>query len=184
MMYMLGNSKKTLATLLVIATTVCGVGMVSAQDKAASTATTGTDKTTGSGPNPYVDCGIGAALFKDTDWAAVISNVTWDAGSTAITSATMSPQTCNKQKAKVALFIRDTQPQLAEEVAVGQGAHLTAVLNLSECPTTRHANAIQSIRTSMADAIAAPTYTSTSGIEKSTVMYHAVEVAVSKSCSI
>jgi hypothetical protein len=39
---------------------------------------------TGSGPNPYSDCGIGAALFKDTEWAAVTSNVTWDLGTTEI----------------------------------------------------------------------------------------------------
>ena len=36
------------------------------------------NKTAGSGPNPYTDCGIGAALFSDTHWAAVTSNVIWD----------------------------------------------------------------------------------------------------------
>ena len=48
----------------------------------------------GSGPNPFSDCGIGAALFPDTSWAAVTSNITWDIGTTALTSATMSPGTC------------------------------------------------------------------------------------------
>ena len=45
--------------------------------------------------NPYVDCGIGAALFPNTDWAAVTSNVIWDAGTTALISATASEDTCS-----------------------------------------------------------------------------------------
>ena len=37
--------------------------------------------------NPYTDCGIGAALFPNTNWAAVTSNVIWDAGTTAVTDS-------------------------------------------------------------------------------------------------
>ena len=45
--------------------------------------------------NPYTDCGIGAALFPNTNWAAVTSNATWDAGTTAVISATASEDTCS-----------------------------------------------------------------------------------------
>src|SRR5688572_5993856 len=44
-------------------------------------------KAPGAGPNPFSDCGIGAALFPKTGWAAVTSNVIWDIGTTALTSA-------------------------------------------------------------------------------------------------
>ena len=48
------------------------------------------EKKQGSGPNPYVECGIGAAIFPEVHWAAATSNVTWDLGSTALTSAISS----------------------------------------------------------------------------------------------
>ena len=62
----------------------------------------------GSGPNPFTDCGIGAALFPDTHWAAVTSNVIWDVGTTALTSATASPETCSGAKVEAAMFINET----------------------------------------------------------------------------
>lgn len=142
------------------------------------------DKTPGSGPNPYTDCGIGAALFKETQWAAVTSNITWDLGTTALISGTMSPQTCSGKQVKVALFIRDTQPQLAEEVASGSGEHLTAVLNLAECGTSRHTQAVAALRATMAKEVSTTGYQQQDGITKSTVLYRAVESAVNNSCSI
>ena len=66
----------------------------------------------GSGPNPFSDCGIGAALFPETKWAAVTSNVIWDVGTTAVASATMSPQTCSGKQAKTAAFIYHTYDSL------------------------------------------------------------------------
>lgn len=140
------------------------------------------DKQPGTGPNPYSDCGIGAALFNETKWAAVTSNVIWDLGTTALISGTLSPNTCSGKQVKVALFIRDTQPQLAEEAAAGSGQHLTAVLNLSECKSERHPQAIKAIRASMAKSVAAPGYSAQSDIQKSSTLYQAVESAVSNSC--
>ncbi len=72
------NKTKTLISTLTLA--VC----------AASLNVNAANKAPGSGPNPFSDCGIGAALFKDTKWAAVSSNVIWDIGTTAVTSATAS----------------------------------------------------------------------------------------------
>jgi hypothetical protein len=106
-MHMIGNTKKTFATLLIVVAGVLAAGAASAQDKAATA-----DKTPGTGPSPYTDCGIGAALFKETDWAAISSNVIWDLGSTALTSATMSPETCSKQKVKVATHNHNWQRKL------------------------------------------------------------------------
>ena len=125
----------------------------------ASTATfAGDTKATGSGPNPFTDCGIGAALFPDTKWAAVTSNVIWDIGITAIISATASPQTCQGNKVVAALFIRDTYANLAEETAAGQGEHLTTVLNIFGCDGSHHASAVKQIRGAMGQAVAAKNY--------------------------
>jgi hypothetical protein len=140
------------------------------------------EKKPGSGPNPYADCGIGAALFTETKWAAVISNVIWDLGTTAIISATASPQTCSGKKLAAALFINHTYDKLAEETASGQGEHLTTVLNIFECDNVHHANAVRKIRSEMGNAVAIPGYIDQSHLDKAANFYSIVEKAVSASC--
>lgn len=140
-------------------------------------------KAPGSGPNPYTDCGIGAALFPDTKWAAVTSNVIWDIGITAIISATASPQTCQGNKVVAALFIRDTYANLAEETAAGKGEHLMTVLNLFGCEGSHHAGAVKQIRSAMGNAVAAPGYVDQPALEKDANFYSIIDTAVSANCS-
>lgn len=140
-------------------------------------------KQPGSGPNPFVDCGIGAALFSETHWAAVTSNVIWDLGLTAITSATMSPETCSGKNLKAALFINDTYESLAEETAKGAGEHLTALMGIMECDSTQQAAAIQRTRANVAGQVSAEGFESLSHIEKAAGFYEAMDSAVSLSCS-
>lgn len=83
--------------------------------------------------NPWKHCGIGAMIFDDNTTAAAISNVIWDSGTTAITSATISPDTCNSQEVNVAQFIDTTYDVLVTETAQGRGEHLSAALNLVGC---------------------------------------------------
>lgn len=139
-------------------------------------------KEVGSGPNPFTDCGIGAALFPDTHWAAISSNVIWDIGTTAVTSATMSPQTCSGKKVKTALFIRDSYEQVAEQTAQGQGEHLSAALNLFECSSERHAAAVAQARTSMASVVSQSGFAAEPRLTKAAALYQALEGAVASSC--
>lgn len=137
----------------------------------------------GTGPNPYTDCGIGAALFKDTHWAAVTSNVIWDLGTTAITSATMSPETCNARKVETAQFILDTYQNLAEETAAGKGEHLTAALNKFGCQAADQATIANGIRRQMATEVTKPGYTDESAVDKAAFYYQAMESAAAGRCS-
>jgi hypothetical protein len=141
------------------------------------------DKTPGSGPNPWADCGIGASIFTETKWAAVTSNIIWDLGITAITSATSSPQTCSGKRVAAALFINDTYDRLAEETAVGQGEHLTTVLNIFECGGAHHAEATKQIRNAMGMAVSNPAYTDRTRTDKASGFYSIIETAVSNSCT-
>ncbi|WP_374244577.1 DUF3015 family protein [Zoogloea sp.] len=138
----------------------------------------------GSGPNPYSECGIGAALFKDVHWAAITSNVIWDLGTTALTSATASPQTCNARQVKAALFIRDTYEQLAEETARGQGEHLATALNLFECDAAAHAAVIGDTRKSMGEAVAASGYATQPRLDKAAGLYRAIASSAAQRCTI
>lgn len=142
------------------------------------------DKAPGTGPNPFTDCGIGAALFPNTHWAAVTSNVIWDLGTTAVTSATASPQTCSGKKVAAALFIQESYERLAEETAQGHGEHLATVLNIMECRGEHQAGAMVTTREAMASVVSQPSFGALPRIEKAARFYNAVEAAASKSCAV
>lgn len=139
------------------------------------------NKVPGGGPNPYKDCGIGAALFPDTSWAAVSSNTIWDLGATALTSATASPETCKAQTVQAATFIFDTYDSLAEETARGEGEHLTSLLNILESDVNDRASIIAEVRSGMAEQVSTTEYDSLDRIEKATIYYNLITKAASNS---
>jgi hypothetical protein len=163
---------------------ILAASLVTATMATSTAAFAADEKKTGSGPNPFADCGIGAALFPETKWAAVTSNVIWDIGITAITSATASPQTCSGKTVAAAVFISNAYDNLAEETATGKGEHVAAVLNILECNSAKHDAAARQIRTSMQAAVARPDYVDLSRVQKASNFYSIVDRAVSTSCSI
>ncbi|UTW10651.1 DUF3015 family protein [Marinobacterium rhizophilum] len=142
-----------------------------------SSATLAETKPVGSGPNPYVNCGIGAALFPTTHWAAVTSNIIWDLGTTAVTSATSSPETCNKRNVEVAQFILETYDNLAEETAQGQGQHLSAMLEILDCRESSQPAVISAVRRQMGEQLGVAGYAEQTRIEKAAIYYDAVNSA-------
>lgn len=138
----------------------------------------------GSGPNPFSECGIGAALFPSTAWAAVTSNIIWDIGTTAVTSATLSPATCSGKTVKTALFIRDTYQQLVEEVARGEGQHLQTAMTLFECGASNHQEAMQETRAGLASITSRENYGEKSHLDKSADMYRIMNDAVQTNCKV
>ena len=136
------------------------------------------DKAVGSGPNPFVDCGIGASLFPDTHWAAITSNVIWDVGLTALTSATASPETCQGAKVEAAMFIKEAYPNLIEETAAGQGEHLSAVMQILGCSTDSHAAITESVRAEMGVKVSSDEYSSMDQLQKSADFYGVINTVV------
>lgn len=155
-----------IATMLV---TLAVAGAASAADKA---------KPVGSGPNPFSDCGIGAALFKENKVLAVSSNVIWDLGVTAVTSATASPETCSGKSVDAATFILNSYDSLIEDTARGEGEHLIALMNILEVEQADQQTVVQTIRTQVAEQVAADEYIAASKTEKSQMFYFAVVSAV------
>lgn len=184
---MLTFKRSMLSVGLVMAGFVMGAAAVSADEaKAADTKAADTKaadtKAPGSGPNPYTDCGIGAALFPNTKWAAVTSNTIWDLGITALTSATSSPQTCSGKKVEAAVFIHTTYDELIEETAAGGGEHLVSVLSLFGCDAVGDVGAVREMRGAMNEAVAVPGYLGQTRLQKASQYYSAVEHAASHSC--
>jgi len=128
------------------------------------------------GPNPYSDCGIGAALFPDTNWAAVSSNVIFDLGSTAVTSATASPNTCSNKQNVAAIYVRDTYAQLVEESVKGESEHLTAAFELFECGN-RNSEALNKVRNDIGEFITSKNYQQKTHIEKSSDLFNSINSA-------
>ncbi|MFO7909641.1 DUF3015 domain-containing protein [Halomonas sp. BLK-85] len=127
--------------------------------------------------NPWQHCGIGAAIFDDNETAAALSNVIWDLGTTAVTSATISPDTCNGQNVNVAKFIDATYEQLAMETAMGDGEHLSAALDLMNCGSDSSASVITHLRSDLEDASAATGYADQAHADKAFQYYNSLNQA-------
>ena len=136
------------------------------------------EKEPGSGPSPYRDCGIGAALFPNTHWAAVTSNVIWDLGTTAVTSATMSPETCSGAEVEAARFINDTYDSVVEETAKGEGEHLIALLEIYGCDSSVHSDIVDAIRPEVGAAVIDESYSSMTHLQKAEQYFQLVDTQV------
>src|SRR3989338_65651 len=78
----------------------------------------------------YTECGLGALIAPRNEAVAAVTNVTWDLGTTAISSNISSPQTCTGGKPKAAAFIYDPYQSLETDLASGYGAHLDTLMPL------------------------------------------------------
>lgn len=139
---------------------------------------TKTQSSTGSGPNPFSDCGIGAALFKTNKVLAVTSNVIWDVGTTAVTSATASPETCSGKNVTAARFILDSYDSLAEETARGTGEHLAALMNIMDVEQSSQAQVIANLRKDMAANVTKADYVAANKVDKSSQFYSSFVAAI------
>lgn len=99
--------------------------------------------------NPWQQCGIGAMIFPETGIAAAISNIIWDLGTTAVTSASASEDTCKGQRTQTALFINETYEQLENDIVQGEGVHLNAMMSMMQCEAT----AVDTIRAEVAEKV-------------------------------
>lgn len=125
-------------------------------------------------PNPWLDCGIGALIFPDDEHEtiAAISNIIVDLGSTAVTSATSSPDTCNgTSNVELALFIQRTYPTLEAELAKGRGENLKALAGLVE--TSKENQFIALLREEMAVKYAEADFAASDDQSKMEALYFA-----------
>ena len=129
------------------------------------------------GKNPWIDCGIGALIFPKHEVPAAISNIIWDLGTTAVTSATVSPDTCNSERIAAAQFVTDTYANLEEELAQGEGQHLNAMLNLMACAAPAQPTAIAAIRSDFAGVMSSENFASLSQEQKAEALFYVAEAA-------
>lgn len=141
----------------------------------------------GSGPSPYVECGIGAELFPTTAWAAVTSNAIWDLGTTALSSASWSPEMCNAKKVKTATLILETLEAMEQDVAKGGGTYTVALANTMGCDSASRSALISQMRDNYAGVVAKADYSSQTREERAAGLYNSAKSAanaVAPNCAV
>lgn len=135
----------------------------------------------------YTECGLGAMIAPNNSVVAAITNVTWDLGTTAISSNASSADTCKGGKPKTAALILESYPQIEADLARGQGQFVSALLSAAGCKAEAHAGVASALRADLARAAAAPAYGSQSryqqaeGLHK--VLHQRIDSEFAQSCS-
>lgn len=130
--------------------------------------------------NPYTECGVGAAIFEN-DIAAAISNIIWDLGTTAVASATISPETCKAYRVETAMMILETLPDLEKELAMSKGKNVDTLMTSLQCSE----GAASLVAASYEATLVSPGYATMTEVEKATSIYQAVErVSATSECAV
>ena len=132
--------------------------------------------------NPWQDCGLGAMVFPDNGVAAAISNVIWDLGTTAVTSASASEENCSATRVKTARFVTESLPNLEEDIVKGEGQHLTAMLNLMGCDVAQQSNVSTTIRNDFSSVMSHASYLKMDVQQKAESLFTVAENAATGSC--
>lgn len=129
--------------------------------------------------NAFSQCGIGAAIFQNNETAAIISNVIWDLGTTALSSQTSSPSSCSGANKNAAAFIHETYPVLEEELVKGGGAHVAALLEIAGCTGRAQGMVVQKMQADLSDSLSSEGFATASRLEKSVLIGASLDGAIS-----
>lgn len=124
------------------------------------------------------ECGLGAMLFPDDRTIAIITNITWDLGTTAVSSNSSSAGTCKGGTVEAAKLVIQSYPELENDFAAGEGEHLAALMSVANCSDS----AIPALRADFADVVSADGYAGKSQLDKAEAMYGVV--AKNGACAI
>jgi len=119
----------------------------------------------------YTDCGLGAMIAPNNDAVAAVTNVTWDLGTTAISSNASSPESCEGGQGSSAAFIFDAYPSIEKDLAVGSGEHLTALLSIAGIEEAQRDELSAQLRADFAELVAVEAYSEQTRFEKAENLY-------------
>lgn len=139
--------------------------------------------------HPYKHCGIGAMLFPKIPVGAILSNIIWDLGTTAISSKISSEDICEGEvESQVAQFIFNSYAELEEDTVSGEGEYLTTALNIYGCETSTHGLIADDLKTNFVLSLKAEDYAAKTKLDKAESYYnymnHIVQNKYAKSCQI
>ena len=116
----------------------------------------------------YKECGIGGVLLGNVSpIGAVISNVTWDLGTTALSSNVSSADTCIQSEVKTAAFIHNSYDSIIIDIAKGSGRYLETLANIS-------GKSAANIRITVNELIGAGDYSLQTQTQRSVNLYNSI----------
>jgi hypothetical protein len=122
----------------------------------------------------YTECGLGAMIAPRNTAVAAVTNVTWDLGTTAISSNISCPDSCNGGQEKVASFIYESYESIEKDLAKGNGNYLDNLLALTGYDAQAKKEFIIALRSDFKNIVADPSYTDKSHFEKAEGLYNLV----------
>ncbi len=122
----------------------------------------------------FTDCGLGAMIAPNNDAVAAVTNVTWDLGTTAVSSNISSPDTCVGGAQTTAAFIYQSYESLASDISKGEGKYLDALLTMAGFAKEDHKNFGAILRKDFASAVAQKSYSKFSRYQKAEQLYNIV----------
>ncbi len=124
----------------------------------------------------YTQCGLGGLIAQGiddkgtADVIAAVTNVTWDLGTTAISSNISSPETCARSDAKTAALIIKSYPMLERDLAAGNGKYLDALKQSAALSDEQ----VNKVRNKFGQLVSSSQYERMSRTEKARALYKIV----------
>lgn len=122
----------------------------------------------------FTDCGIGAMISPKNDAVAAITNITWDFGTTAVSSNVSSPDTCVGGKERLAAFIYQSYDSLEKNLASGHGEYLDTLVDLAGYKTHDKEQFVAMLRKDFTEIVSASMYTNRTRYQKAEALYNLV----------
>ena len=117
----------------------------------------------------YTECGLGAMISPHNTTVAAVTNITWDLGTTAVSTNISSPESCKGGKAKVAAFIGKSYDDLELEIASGEGKYVDTLAAMTD-------KDMKDIRAEFSELVASNEYAKMSKVEKVEKLYNIVAI--------
>ena len=130
----------------------------------------------------YTQCGIGAMIFKKNKTLAAISNITWDLGTTAVSSDYSSQENCKGSAVAKAAFIRSSYSPLEQDIAKGDGKHLNALMDIMQCDQKIRKDVVKSMRSDLSKTVSSVAYTKATPYQKAETLYNMTNTGKATSC--
>ena len=133
--------------------------------------------------NPWQDCGLGAMVFPENGTAAAISNIIWDLGTTAVTSAASSKDSCKGARVQLAMYIQGTYAQLETEAVKGEGEYLAGMGAMAQCAAADRQALNAAVRAEMGAVLTDDAYAGATREQKAETLFGIVEGAKAAVCT-
>ena len=119
----------------------------------------------------YTDCGIGAMIAPTNDAVAAVTNVTWDSGTTAISTNVSSDESCSGGQEKTAAYIHDAYEQIESDLAAGTGKYLDTLAAVAGCNVSKRSKIISQFRSDFVENVKSVDYSAQSRFDRSKGMF-------------